>query len=123
MENHADFWDMVEKLNYPQNHWIFKNNWLKANVFLLRRYSENTINQFYNTLNELARSLYPKFDKYDLSSDSRDDAACLAVSFGEKEYYNLLSNDDALEQFILKFDEVKYYESFKYCFHLDDSFI
>lgn len=125
MSDYEEFWSAVEELNYIENGWKFRKCWEKAHVFLLRRYSEDKIKQFYNILNELAAALHPKFDKfdkYDIYGDTRDDAASLAVSLGKDQYFQLMSDDDAFEQFILLYDDVHYYESFKYCFLLSDEF-
>ena len=122
MADYAEFWNAVEELNYCQNARIFKKCWEKAHVFLLRRYSEDKIKHFYDILDKLAAALHPKFEKYDICGDERDDAASLAVSLGENEYRELMSDDDAFDEFIKLFDDVNYYESFRYCFLLRDDF-
>ena len=119
------FWNVVAQINYPENHLNFKHSYSKVHVFLLRRYSEQVIDQFYKTLRTLSLRLYKRCEKFDLGSDTTGDATAFAVSFGKERYHKLLESQREFDKFVLDCycDYHRYYdfrESFAYCFLLPE---
>lgn len=115
------FWEAVELLDYPNNYHKYQGCWEKTQVKLLRKYSENDINQFYDILKKFSCDLYDRCIPHDIAGcDSGYDASNLAVSFGKDRYHKLLESQEEFDKFIERYEYDNYCESFSYCFLIMD---